>query len=311
MTTSSKRLSTRTVWLAGHLVSTEKAKINILSPTAQYGINVFENIRCYASENRLLAFRLEDHINRLLQSAKILRLTPKYKASEIQKALVETIEANNYTEDISVRIMLYIDQPGSWAYKGNCEMLISPIPMKRAYHGKSGISVGTSTWERINDRCIPPRIKAGANYINSRMAQLEAQENGYDTALLLNKEGKVSEAPGACIFAVRQDTLITPPITSSILESITRDTVLEISRRDLKLKAIERDIDRTELYTCNEAFLCGTAAEITPITSLDKITIGDGNPGEITKRIRSRYFDIVRGKVEKYKKWIYPIRQWQ
>jgi branched-chain amino acid aminotransferase len=166
-----------------------------------------------------------------------------------------------------------------------------------------------SSWERISDRSVSPRIKAGANYINSRMAQLEALENGYDTALFLNREGKVSEAPGSCIFIVRDGALITPPITASILESITRDTVIDIAKNNLGLTVIERDIDRTELYICDEIFLCGTAAEITPIVSVDKIIVSNGKPAEITNSIKQGYFDIVRGKVEAYKEWILPVNE--
>ena len=301
----------RVLWLAGRLVPEKDAKIHVLSPTCQYGINVFEGIRCYLSDsgNQLLAFRFKDHLNRLFRSAKILRLSLKYTASEIQSAFVDTIIANRYMEDISVRITFYIDELTNWAYKGDCEMMIAPIPMGRAYNSEIGITACVSSWERISDRSVSPRIKAGANYINSRMAQLEALENGYDTALFLNREGKISEAPGACIFIVRNGALITPPITASILESITRDTVIDIAKDDIGLTVIERDIDRTELYICDEIFLCGTAAEITPIVSVDKIIVGDGKPSEITKSISQRYFDIVRGKVEAYKEWLLPVNE--
>ena len=301
----------RVLWLAGRLVPEKDAKIHVLSPTCQYGINVFEGVRCYLSDsgNQLLAFRFKDHLNRLFRSAKILRLSLKYTASEIQSAFVDTIIANRYMEDISVRITFYIDELTNWAYKGDCEMMIAPIPMGRAYNSEIGITACVSSWERISDRSVSPRIKAGANYINSRMAQLEALENGYDTALFLNREGKISEAPGACIFIVRNGALITPPITASILESITRDTVIDIAKDDIGLTVIERDIDRTELYICDEIFLCGTAAEITPIVSVDKIIVGDGKPSEITKSISQRYFDIVRGKVEAYKEWLLPVNE--
>ena len=301
----------RVLWLAGRLVPEKDAKIHVLSPTCQYGINVFEGIRCYLSDsgNQLLAFRFKDHLNRLFRSAKILRLRLKYTASEIQSAFIDTIIANGYMEDISVRITFYINELTNWAYKGDCEMMIAPIPMGRAYNSEIGITACVSSWERISDRSVSPRIKAGANYINSRMAQLEALDNGFDSALFLNREGKVSEAPGSCIFIVRDGALITPPITASILESITRDTVIDIAKDDIGLTVIERDIDRTELYICDEIFLCGTAAEITPIVSVDKIIVGDGVAGELTKSIKQRYFDIVRGKVEAYKEWILPVKE--
>lgn len=302
------KLSTeRALWLAGRLVPEREARLPALSPTCQYGINVFEGIRCYLSDNQLLAFRLKDHLDRLFQSAKTMRLRPKYTASEVQSAFVDTIVANGYMEDISVRIVLFVDEPGSWAYRGDCEMMIAPIPMGRAYDSKVGITACVSSWERINDRSVPPRVKAGANYINSRMAQLEALENGYDTALLLNREGRISEAPGSCIFIVRRGELITPPITASILESITRDTIINMAKKDFGLAVVERDIGRTELYACDEIFLCGTATEIVPVVSVDKIVVGDGRVGKLTRSMRQRYFDIVRGRVGAYKEWILPV----
>lgn len=301
----------RVLWLTDHLVPEKDAKIHVLSPTCQYGINVFEGIRCYLNDNgnQLLAFRFKDHINRLFRSAKILRLKPKNTFSEIQNAMVDTIIANNYTEDISVRITLFINELSNWAYQGDCEMMIAPIPLGRAYNSEKGIAACVSSWERISDRSVSPRIKAGANYINSRMAQLEALEDGYDTAFFLNKEGKLSEAPGACIFIVRYGELITPPITASILESITRDTIIKIAKNDFGLTVIERDIDRTELYIADEILLCGTAAEITPVISVDKIIVSDGKPGNITTSIKQRYFDIVRGKIEAYKEWLLQVNE--
>ena len=301
----------KVLWLAGRLVPDKDAKLHVLSPTCQYGINVFEGVRCYLNENsnQLLSFRFKDHLDRLFQSAKIMRLSPKYTASEIQSAFVDAIIANGYMEDISVRIVFFVNEPGNWAYKGDCEMMIAPIPMGRAYDSKMGITTCVSSWERINDRSVSPRIKAGANYINSRMAQLEALDNGFDSALFLNREGKISEAPGSCIFIVRRGVLITPPITASILESITRDTIINIAKNDFGLTVVERDIDRTELYICDEIFLCGTAVEIVPVVSVDKIIVGDAEAGPLTKSIKQRYFDIVRGKVNVYKEWILPVNE--
>jgi branched-chain amino acid aminotransferase len=299
----------RVLWLAGKLVSENDANVHVLSPTFQYGINVFERVRCYLndSSNQLLVFRLDDHVGRLFHSAKILRLRPKYTASEIQDALANTVTANGYMEDVAVHIVLFVAERGSWAYKGDCEMLVVAFPMGRVHDPKTGITACVSSWERIDDRSMPPRVKAGANYLNSRMAQIEALENGFDSALLLNREGKVAEAPGSCIFIVRHGVLITPPVTASILESITRDTVMSIARNDLGLPVRERNIDRTELYTCDEVFLCGTSMEVVPVVSVDKLAVGHGEPGPLTGSIRERYLDIVRGKVDAYSGWVLPV----
>jgi branched-chain amino acid aminotransferase len=299
-------------WLGGRLVQENEAKINILSPSCQYGINFFEVVRCYLDYKgrQLLAFRLNDHISRLFQSAKILRLKIKYTPAEIKKAFTDTVIANSYKEDISVRIFFFINKPESWSYRGDCEMLIAPVPKGRVYDSKIGINACISSWERINDLSVSPRVKAGANYLNSRMAQLEAIENGYDTAIFLNRENKVCEAPGACIFIVRGGKLVTSTITSSILESITRDTIIKIAKNDLNLEVSEREIDRTELYICDEIFLCGTTTEIVPVISVDKIVIKNGTPGEITKKLEKRYFEIVRGKVRAYNEWLLAINEW-
>lgn len=155
-------------------------------------------------------------------------------------------------------------------------------------------------------KTLSPRIKCGANYINSRVGQREASRNGYDTCLFLNEAGKVSEGPGSCFFIVKDGTVITPQLTDSVLESITRDTVIKIAQSK-GYKVVERTIDRTELYTCDEAFLCGSAMEMTPVLSVDKYVIGDGDTGMITKDLHMTYLDVVRGKVEEFKNWVTPI----
>ena len=302
-------VSKRLVWLAGKLVPAEDAKINVFSPTCQYGINVFESIRCYRSEcgRRLLAFRLDCHLRRLFRSAKILGLKMRYCGDEIRQAFMRTVRTNGYAEDISVRIVIYVDEPGNWAYAGDCEMLIAPIAMGRAFQSKDGISCCVSSWGRIDDSSVSPRVKAGANYINSRMAQLEAAGNGFDSTLPLNRERKVSEAPGSCVFMVRDGCLVTPPVTASILESITRDTIIRLARNELGLTVVERNIDRTELYICDEVFLCGTAVEVVPVTSVDRICVGTGQPGEVTRGINEKYFGVVRGRNRRYPEWNHPI----
>jgi branched-chain amino acid aminotransferase len=299
------------VWMAGDLLPAEDAKIYVLSPTCQYGINVFEVVRCYfdKTNNQLLAFRLKDHLERLFQSAKTIRLNLKYTLSEVQDAFIKTINANEYKEDITVRIVFFINEFGSWNTECEGELLISPIPRGRIYEDKDGITCCVGSWERISDKCMSPRVKAGANYLNSRMAQLEAVNNGYDSALFLNREGKLSEAPSSCIFMIKNGELITPPITASILESITRDTIIKIARDNLGFSVCERNINRTELYSCDEMFLCGTTMEIAPVFSVDKIKIGNGQIGQMTKVIKGKYFDTVKGKNNLYKEWIFPINR--
>ena len=299
------------IWFRGNIVERDKALISVLSPTSQYGINVFEGVRCYWNNDKqqLYAFKLDEHINRLLNSAKLLRLKHNYSYKDIKEAFIKTIRANSFKEDIIVRLTLFLDGFGSWSSLEPVEMFISGIPKGRYFNGKRGIKCCVSSWERINDNAFPPRIKAGANYLNSRLAQLEAINNGYDSCILLNKYGKVAEAPGACLFLVKNGNLITPIITSSILESINRQFIIDIARKELNIDVVERDVDRTELYLAEEAFLVGTAVEITPIIQIDDITINDKKLGKITRNLYDLFFKIVRGnyKFDIYKNNLIPI----
>lgn len=300
----------RRIWFKGEILDVNDAKINILAPTSQFGLNVFEGIPCYWNdeEKQLYAFRLDDHYDRLLRSVKLIQLDCKYTKNDMVKAFTDVIKANEYDENLSVRQTLFVDGFGSWGSDGPVDMFVAPIPRGRisAEYNKKGLNVCVTSWRRISDENLSPRIKCGANYINSRVGQREALRNGYDTCIFLNEFGKVAEGPGSCFFIVKNRTVITPQLTDSVLESITRDTIIKIAK-DKGYPVIERTIDRTELYTCEEAFLCGSAMEITPILSIDKYIIGDGSTGRITKELHLTYLDIVRGKLEQYKNWVTPI----
>lgn len=297
----------RFIWLGGKILRLQDATINVLSPTSQFGANVFEGIRCYWHNNKrqLYAFRLAEHYTRLKNSIKIFRMEDKYQIKELKQGLIDVIRANKYKEDIAVRQTVFLDGFGSWSSTGPVNMFIAPIPQGR--NMKSGLKCCVSSWLRISDRNLSPKVKVGANYINSRMAQLEAIANGYDSAIFMNEQGKIAEAPGSCIFVVRDGVLITPPITASILESITRQTVIELAKTLLNLEVIERDLDRTELYISDEIFLCGSAIEVMPVLNVDGINIKTGAPGEISIKIKEMYLKVACGKVEKYSKWLTPV----
>lgn len=300
----------RRIWLKGQIVNVKEAMINVLSPTSQFGLNVFEGIPCYWNddEQQLYAFRLEKHYDRLLKSAKLLQLDCQYTKGDFKKAFMDVIRANEYQENLSVRQTLFVDGFGSWGSDGPVEMFIAPIPRKRtsAEYNKIGLNCCVTSWRRISDETLSPRIKCGANYVNSRVGQREALKNGYDTCIFLNEVGKVSEGPGSCFFMVKGGVLITSRLTDSVLESITRDTILVIAR-DREIPVIERTIDRTELYTCDEAFLCGSAMGITPILSVDKYLVGSGTTGKITEQLQRIYSEVTRGKIAKYKNWLTPV----
>lgn len=303
-------VANRLIWLNGDIVNVNDAKINVLSPTAQFGLNVFEGIRCYWNDEKqqLFAFRLEDHLKRLKRSQRLLEVEDKYTIDELRGAFTEIIVANDYREDIAVRQTLFVDGFGTWSSKETVGMFIAPIPKAKtsAEYNKKGLNCCISSWQRINDNSLSPRIKCGANYINSRMAQREALRNGYDTTIFLNNMGKVAEGPGSCLFIVRDGRLITPLITDSVLESITRDTVIRLAM-DMGIKVEERTVDRTELYMCDEAFLCGSAMEITPVLRVDGYSVGNGLQGYLTKQIHELYLKVATGETEKYKAWLTPV----
>jgi branched-chain amino acid aminotransferase len=300
-------VNNRFIWFKGEIVNVNDAKINVLAPTAQFGLNVFEGIPCYwnAEEKQLYAFRLHDHYARLMRSARLLQLDCPYTEEEMRKALSDVIKANEYTENLSVRQTLFADGFGSWGSEEPVGMFVAPIPKEKtsSEYNKKGLNCCITSWTRINDNILSPRIKCGANYINSRMGQREAIRNGYDTCIFLNEAGKVSEGPGSCFFMVKNGVLITPPLTDSVLESITRDTVIELAKK-MGIKVQERSIDRTELYICDEAFLCGSAMEITTVLSVDRYMINSGNVGSITNELHKEYLEVAVGGTQE---WITPI----
>lgn len=304
-------VSNRYIWLDNQLVNVNDAKINVLSPTSQFGLNVFEGIRCYWNDKKqqLFAFRLEDHLQRLKRSQKLLQMEDKYTLPELKQAFLDVVRVNEYKEDIAVRQTLFVDGFGSWSSVSPVNMFISPIPKAKTNpeYNKKGLHCCISSWRRINDNTLSPRIKCGANYINSRMAQLEALKNGYDTTIFLNESGKVAEGPGSCLFMIKNGVLITPLLTDSVLESITRDTIIKIAKKVLRIQVEERSVDRTELYVCDEAFLCGSAMEITPIFSVDKYSLGGGVAGELTQLIHETYLKIVTGELVLEQDWLTEI----
>jgi len=280
-----------------------------LSPTSQFGANVFEGLRAYwnESEDQLYIFKLLDHINRLQNSIKKAGFDSDFTNSFLQQGVIDVIKANNYKEDLVCRQTVFLDGFGSWSSTGPVEMFIAPMPKGRYYKKSQGINVCVSSWERINEKSLSPKIKMGANYMNSRMGQLEAVRNGYDSAIFLNREGTVSEGPGSCVFIVKEGELITPPLTASILDSITRSTVIDIARNNLGLRVVERDVKRSELLMADEVFMCGTAVEIVPVFSVDNTQVGAGSVGEVTSKVKNLYFQVVRGEIRKYRRWLTPV----
>lgn len=291
------------------VVPYDDATVHVLSAAFKYGIIVFEGLRGYwsSADEQLYGFRLGDHFRRLLRSMKVTRMSADVTIESLESDLLELIRRNDLREDIHMRVLVYVDEAdGRVGSTGPISIAMAAMPMGR-YFAKEGVHVQVSSWSRISEANLPPRVKAVPNYHNSRLALLQAKADGYDDAILLGPGGKVTEGPGYNVFIVRDRVLCTPPRTDGILEGVTRDTILTIAREDLKLTVDERSIDRTELYVAEEAFFCGSAAEVTPILSVDRHVVGDGRPGPLGRRLLDSYVAIARGATADRRGWLRPV----
>jgi branched-chain amino acid aminotransferase len=298
----------RFVWFDGKMVKDEEAMVPVMTHAIHYGTSIFEGLRGYWNSKNLHIFRLGDHIKRFRNSGKVYSISMRFTDKEIINAIMELCKKNNVKESCYIRPFYFVGRHGINLHVTEdtpTHVAIVIFPFGELFN-RSGIKAGVSSWRRIQDISTPPLAKMGGNYLNSILATQESKRNGYDEAILLDHLGNISEAPGENIFIVRDKKLLTPPTSSSILEGITKDSVIKISR-ELGYQTIEREIPRTEIYFADEVFLTGTAAEITPVISVDGKKIGDSKVGEITEEIRKIYSDITMGKNKKYSKWITPV----
>ena len=296
---------TEKIWMDGELVDWDDARIHILTHTLHYGCGVFEGIRAYETARGPAVFRLTDHIERLFASAKIFMIDIPFTVQEIVDATKETVRVNGLPS-CYIRPIVYL---------GYGEMGLNPLPCQvnvsiavwpwGAYLGDEGTQKGVrmkvSSWQRHSPNAMPPAAKGTGMYINSSMAKVEALKGGYDEAILLSPQGYVSECTGENLFIVDDEVLLTPPVAAGALEGITQDSVITIAR-DFGYEVKAGNILRSDLYTCDEAFLTGTAAEVVPIRSVDDREIGE--PGPITRKIQETYAATVRGQVESYRDWV-------
>jgi len=294
------------IWLDGDFVPWREAKIHVLTHTLHYGMGVFEGIRAYKTERGAAIFRLEDHTNRLFQSAHILNMPMPYDKETLNKAICEAVSKNNL-DSAYIRPMCFYGSEGMGLRADNLKTHVMIAAWSwGAYLGKEGLEKGirirTSSYTRHHVNITMCKAKANGNYMNSMLALQEALTCGYDEALLLDVDGYVAEGSGENIFIVRNGTLYTPELTSA-LDGITRDTIFQLAK-EIDVPVVEKRITRDEVYIADEAFFTGTAAEVTPIRELDNRTIGIGRRGPITEKLQSMFFDQVNGKRSQTPEWL-------
>ncbi|MDA4129656.1 MAG: branched-chain-amino-acid transaminase [Thaumarchaeota archaeon] len=302
-------------WMDGKVLRTEEALCSALSPMH---LGVFEGIRAYVqgdilSRGKLAAFRWHDHINRLWRSARVMGIEIPFSKEELFRGLRDSLAANGYDSNTYISPRVF---PRNYISSGLTEkevrVIMRVIPEETLldvgnsrFEGKFRINV--SSWRRISSDSLPPQNKSFANYANSRLAELESQRLGFDDCLFLDSRGLVAEGGGSCILGIKDGTLVTPPVSASVLKSITRDSILRIAREDLVLKVEERDLSRIELYEMDEVFMCGTWAEVRPVKSIDDLEFGKEYPGPVTRKIANYFASAVTGKEPKRASWLTPL----
>lgn len=298
------------IWFDGRLIPSEEAKIHVLTHALHYGTSYFEGIRAYAcSDGTSAVFRLKEHMKRFVNSGKILRLTCPYDLATMEKAVIDTMVANKMSAGY-IRPLAWVGEGPLGVFPGNPVHVIVATWPWGAYLGaealEMGVRVKTSSFNRIHPNTLMGKAKAGGNYVNSVLAKMEAVQSGYDEALMLDVNGCVSEATGENVFIVRNNVLKTTPGVS-ILEGINRDAIMCLAE-DLGYRVVEQVFTRDEMYTADEAFFCGTAAEVTPIRELDDRIIGEGHAGPVTKAIQKAFFEAAHGENKKYAHWLTHYR---
>jgi branched-chain amino acid aminotransferase len=296
------------LWFSGRRVPWQDATVHVsLVGWPSVGA-VFEGIRGYwnAEQSALYIFCLTEHLARLDASMRLQRMAPRFSPEELKAEIVELCRVNGAAEDIYIQPLAFTSGyswHSSYGQGQVPEITITVRPMASDLLTGQTLRAGVSSWTRISDSAMPPRIKALPNYANSRLASHEAARHGVDAAIILNQRGQVAESSASCVFLMRKGVLVTPSLTASVLESITRDCVIELARDVLGLPVQERDVDRTELYVADEVFMCGTSMEVTPVVEVDGYQIGAGRSGDVTGRLERLFHDVVRGIDSRYAHW--------
>lgn len=295
----------------GNYVPLEDAKLSIMNHSFMYGTAVFEGIRGYWNEKQqeMYLFRVREHFERMVDSMKIMHLEVKYSTDELVKISTELVKRNAPKTDTYVRPCAYKtgQRVGPSLENNPSDICIFTVSFGDYFHGAGGLKVQVSSWRRVEDNAIPARAKIVGAYANTALAKTDAVMSGFDECIVLSENGHVSEGSAMNIFMVKKGQLITTPATENILEGITRSSIMEFAEAEFGWKTISRQIDRSELYTADELFFCGTGAQIAPIIEVDRRKVGDGKVGPMTEKIRDFYISMCRGEVDKYKKWLTPV----
>lgn len=294
-------------WKDGSFIPYDECTIHVRTQAVMVAASVFEGIRAYwnRADQTLQLFRLDDHLRRLRESMRVMRMTYELP-SNLDSICAELLVRNRFRDDVHMMPTAYVGlgQNNVALAKAASEgLFITGVSRPRSAVLDKGLRVCVSSWTRISDTDVPPRVKAAGNYQNGRLALHEAWSNGYDNAILLNARGTVAEGPGACLMMVRNGQVCTPGITDGILESITRDSLITLFREKLGHTVIERPIDRTELYSAEEVFLCGSGMEVAPVIEIDRLQVGTGAKGPLTEAIQNAYFAVAKGEDTSYPEW--------
>jgi branched-chain amino acid aminotransferase len=307
--TSPRSGKAKYILMGDELVPFADAKVHVLSNCITYALGVFEGIRGYwnDADKELYLFRLDEHLERLQQSMRAVWFDTVFPVDEVREKIMRTIRANEHRENIHLRVMAIVTGDPAVTAMGPVELVIQSGPYPSGKWQDKGMAVQVSSWQRVGDMTNPPRIKATPNYANGRFAMLQAQRDGYDSAIMLTQAGKVAETPVATVFMVRRGQIVTPGVTENILESLTRETLIQLFEEHVGRKVIERPVDRTELYSADELFACGSGWEVTPIASVDRMALNLEAPGPVTREIRKAYLDAVYGRSPDYRHWLTPV----
>jgi len=296
------------IWFDGKFIPKEKTMIPVTTHAIHYGTSIFEGIRAYWNSNNLFLFRLNEHVKRFRNSGKFYNISLRFSNREIQEAIIKLCKKNKIKSSCYIRPFYFVGQYGINLHvtkRAPTHVAMFSFPFGDLFN-KNGITACISKWRKFSDMSTPTQAKMGGNYLNSILATQDAKKRGFDEAILLDKLGNVSEAPGENIFAVKNNVLITPPLSSSALDGITRKSIIAFSK-EMKIKTRVKKISKHQLINADEIFLSGTAAEITPIIKIERRKIGDGKPGLMTKMIMETYSDIVMNKNKKFTKWLTAV----